>query len=163
MFVIWNWESLLPLQSDEESIKSESQSTCSSEIDETMPEYHTVTFKVIGNLREHSYQTTLRKVSEYMYDEKHVEVWLMPEPDNPVDKHAIAFMCSIDDKDQRIGYVVRECLQDVHEALSRGLICKTEFAWCRYRSFRGRLGWYAAVNVTLKGKWSNAVVRSSST
>lgn len=78
---------------------------------------------------------------------------LVPEPHNPYDKKAIAFVCSIDRKQHRIGYVVRECLDSVHDALCNGKVISTEFSWCKFRSFNGHLGFYAAVNITKSGKW----------
>ncbi len=44
---------------------------------------------------------------------------MSPEPTNPVDAHAIAFECKLNDKWQKIGYVVREALDAVHDALQR--------------------------------------------
>ena len=44
-------------------------------------------------------------------------VKLEREPDNPYDCNAIAFMCKLDDKWERIGYVVTEALSDVSTAI----------------------------------------------
>ena len=50
-----------------------------------------------------------------------VPVKLYPEPDNPVDSKAIAFMCLIANSVwERNGYVVMEVLDEFYEAMSRG-------------------------------------------
>ena len=51
-------------------------------------------------------------------DMKKVRNKLQPEPTNQYGARVIAFMCHIDSKWQRIGYVVHECLEHVHKALS---------------------------------------------
>ena len=38
-----------------------------------------------------------------------------PEPNNQYDSKAIAFVCNIDEKWQRIGYIVRKSLDHVHK------------------------------------------------
>ena len=43
-----------------------------------------------------------------------VPVRIEHEPDNPYDSKAIAFKCLLNCKWQRIGYVVRECLDNMH-------------------------------------------------
>lgn len=92
-----------------------------------------------------------------------VPVELVPEAMNPYDKKAIAFVCIIDKKQHRIGYIVRECLDAVHDALSSNVVKSAKFVWCKYRTFNGHLGFYAAVNITKFGNWPNVVYRSRST
>lgn len=47
-----------------------------------------------------------------------VPVKIVKEPHNPVDSRAIAFMCCVDKAWERIGYIVKEALNDVHSALN---------------------------------------------
>lgn len=129
---------------------------------EEFDEEDTVAFKVIGSLKEPIYQSTLKEVAESLRRDEDVPIDIIPEPNNPWDKKAIAFVCTLDKKQQRIGYVVRECVNAVHNALSNGSVKKTKFAWCKYRTFNGHLGYYAAVNITKMGKWPDEVHHSKS-
>ena len=56
-----------------------------------------------------------------------VPVKIEHERDNPYDSKAIAFKCQLDNKWQRIGYVVRECLDHVHEAIAGNKIVSDIF------------------------------------
>lgn len=49
---------------------------------------------------------------------------LKKEPSNPIDSQAIAFMCRADKEWERIGYVVKEALPDVHKAIDNNKIIK---------------------------------------
>ena len=63
-----------------------------------------------------------------------VPIVLTPEPTNPVNSRAIAFTCMVNGKWHRVGYVVNEILDEVHQALSRGEVVKVNFAWVEYIS-----------------------------
>ena len=94
-----------------------------------------------------------------------VAVKLVPEPSNPVDAIAIAIKCELDDGLwHRIGYILREALDDVHEAQSSTLITHVEYKWVKFRFdfLRSGPGFYAGVNITQKGPWSNIVCSSAS-
>ena len=53
-----------------------------------------------------------------------VPIELRPKPTNPKDSQAIAFVCLIDGKWEKIGYVVCEALSDVHAAIKkRKVLC----------------------------------------
>lgn len=75
---------------------------------------------------------------------------------------AIAFTCFIDGKWERIGYIVREALDDVHEAISTNSIHNVKLGWVKFRiDFHGSgPGFYAGVDITRRGHWS-AIVHSS--
>ena len=77
-------------------------------------------------------QETLRLVAFKLKDKKEVVVLMSPEPTNPVDAHAIAFQCKLNDKLHRIGYVLREALDDVHDAFQRKKIVTVQFEWVKY-------------------------------
>ena len=160
VLIIWKWTNVV---CDKPSIEQEDESSIEENSSPEDFDEEMVTFKVIGNLRETSYQSILRVVSERLHKNEDVPVKLVPEPNNPYDNKAFAFMCTVDGGQHRIGYVVRECLDAVHDALSKGLLKSTKFAWCKYRPFNGNLGFYAAVNITKFGKWPNEVHRSRST
>lgn len=126
---------------------------------------HTVTFKVIGCTREQVYQETLRNVRDTLEQGHNVPILLTPEPTNPVDSKAIAFTCKVNGKWCRLGYVVSEILQEVHQALSALEVVKVKFAWVKYISdwSRSGPGFFAGVDVTKRGKWSYSVMRVAST
>ena len=89
-------------------------------------------------------------------DEGHnVPVKLSPEPENPVDPKAMAFLCEMDGKFQRIGYVVKEVQQAVRNALNARDVIDVRFKWVKYISdwYRCGPGYFAGVNVTTKGVW----------
>ena len=151
-------------------------STCSStdECSDSEPEEdstrlprstHTVTFKVIGCTKESQYQHILQKAQNLIDDHQNISVKLCPEPDNPFDHKAIAFMCKIDGKYQRIGYVVKEVQEAVQAALDADDITQVEFKWVKFISdwYRCGPGYFAGVNVTRKGVWPSVVVRAQST
>ena len=121
---------------------------------------HTVTFKVIGCTREQVYQETLRNVRDTLEQGHNVPILLTPEPTNPVDSKAIAFTCKVNGNGCRIGYVVSEILQEVHQALSALEVVKVKFAWVKYISdwSRSGPGFFAGVDVTKRGRWSYSVM-----
>ena len=121
--VVWKWEA----ESDNENVEDETEDIDEQEekiIDR--PEHHcthTVTFKCIGSTKEDRYQDTLRYVSR-LKPVQQVEVKLVAEPNNPFDSKAIAFVAVVDHKDCRIGYAVREVLDDLHSAIREKIFLK---------------------------------------
>ena len=69
-----------------------------------------------------------------------VPVKLVPEPLNPHDAGAIAFVCELNGKSHTIGYVVGEVLEEVHAAIDRSKILLSEFAWISYCTDWSRSG-----------------------
>jgi hypothetical protein len=96
---------------------------------------------------------------------KEVPTKLQPEPSNQYDAIAVAFMCEIDKKWQRIGYVVHECLEHVHKAFSENRIASVKLHWVKYLVCWSRSGpgYYAGINISLKGEWHRDVIRHQST
>lgn len=78
---------------------------------------HSVVFKCIGAQKEIHYQEILALVAKKIKQGETVPVRVQKEPSNPVDSRAIAFECKVNDKWERIGYVVHEALDAVHEAI----------------------------------------------
>ena len=76
----------------------------------------TVTFKCIGTTHDFHAQNTLRSVSQLLAKGDVVPVNIYPEPNNCYDSKAIAFKCWLEDDWHRIGYIVKEALDAVHEA-----------------------------------------------
>lgn len=126
---------------------------------------HTVTFKCIGANLENSRQVALEAAFEAQNKGNEVPVRLYPEHDNPKDATAIAFQCCVSDEWKRVGYIVKEALPEVHDALKNDNIISVNFAWIKFLlcwSHSGP-GFYAGVNISKHGEWSNNIVRCSST
>ena len=87
---------------------------------------------MIGCTKETQYQNILEQCRDLLEDGHSVCVKLSPEPDNVFDPKAIAFLCEVDNKSQRIGYVVKEVQDAVHAALIVNDITNVSFKWIKY-------------------------------
>lgn len=168
IFILWKWkwaelytpDQPLEIGSGYDDLTSPN-STSESE-DENIT--HTIVFKCIGSNKDLKSQDILRAVSQKLEAGIVVRVKVEPEPMNPKDERALAFVCEVDGKWHRIGYVVRECRDAVHDALSNGPV-PAEFGWVKYivHWSKSGPGWYAGVKLTKKGYWPSSVVKSQST
>ena len=106
----------------------------------------------------------LSKVSQLL-KQGDVPVQLVPEPKNPVDAKAIAFHCEINNEWLRIGYVVKEALDSVHMAIKQKKIVDIKFAWAKYvvTWTRSRPGFFAGIDISVKGQWPAVVCWCAST
>jgi len=141
---------------------ADSDSTCCTQKDKLEKE-HTVTFKCIGCTHDTVAQDTLRFASQLLDAGTLVPVDIYPEPNNPYDRRAIAFKCWVNDKWTRIGYIVHEILDDVHDARRCNQITNIRFAWVKYLVCWSRPGYYAGVKITKRGNWSARVCAYAST
>ena len=126
---------------------------------------HTVTFKCIGTTHDFHAQNTLRSVSQLLAKGDVVPVNIYPEPNNCYDSKAIAFKCWLDDDWHRIGYIVKEALDAVHEARDNDEIINVFFKWAKYlvNWTRSGPGYYAGINITKHGQLPTAVCACAST
>ena len=137
-----------------------------SDVEFSLPtQTHTVTFKCIGSTYDQIAQESLSKASKLLRNGTNVQTKLQPEPTNQYDNRAIAFMCYVDNKWQRIRYVVRECLEHVHKVLSGNQILSVKLCWAKYLVCWARSGpsYYAGINISIRGEWHRDVVHSQST
>ena len=104
---------------------------------------NTVPFKCIGTTKEIQYQERLKQIAQLHSRGLEVPCHLKPEPDNPFDSNAIAFECQIDGMWKIIGYIVREALDKVHEALAVKKVIKVALDWVKFQLQWRSLGWYA--------------------
>ena len=179
VMIIWNWvwdDNQSDAESDSSSITSDlpehynpglHSDISDSENDSSPPStttFDTVTFKCIGTVHDQHAQKTLSKVLE-LQKVGVVPVRLKPEPENLHDSKAVAFQCLVDGEWNRIGYIVREALDEVHIALNDGTIVNVAFSWVKYLVVwqRSGPGFYAGVDITIKGKWSTVVHKCAST
>lgn len=87
-------------------------------------------------------------------------VTIEPESTNPYDSKAICFKCEVGGKWCRIGYIVRELLDEVHETLREDKILYIKFAWVKYLLHwtRSGPGFYAGVYIARHGEWSQRCI-----
>ena len=126
---------------------------------------HTVIFKCIGAVRDESSQATLCAARDRLSKGYTVPVRITPEPTNIYDSKAIAFVCEIDLKWKRVGYVVKEILNEVHSVLNENKVLSVKFEWIKYVTnwTRSGPGYFAGISVTKSGQWPSNVVKHRST
>jgi len=174
--ILWEWEwssdRELELQStmhvnisDENTSDSESHLSSEYETEDTSVTTHTVTFKCIGATRSSTSQSALQKICEQSKGGYSVPVNIFCEPENPVDSQAIAFCVYLANKWQTIGYVVREALPYVHDAMRRKLIKDVKLSWVKYLVSwtRSGPGYFAGIDITIRGRWPKNIVCCAST
>ena len=179
LFVVWNW-SVADMHDDNESAGDTctvDNSVCSDQEQEEMvdddrkssnntEEIHSVVFKCIGSTKEPRYQEVLAEAALKRRDEEVIEVRIQPEPLNAYDSRAIAVECFTGSHWERVGYLVREVLDSVHQTLQDSDIVSVELKWVKFITHwtRSCPGWYCGINITRKGGlWSNDVLRCRST
>ena len=184
VFVIYEWEWVDRMPSEPEltsklcdDFSIPSQQSCSSsplscDILATSPNIPTIThipiithiviFKCIGAVRDGNQQRALEEA--YIAREKGetVDVKIEPEPMNPYDSKAICFKCHVGGLWCRISYVVREVLDEVHEAIRAKQILWTRVKFLLHWTRSGP-GFYAGISIARKGEWSQKCVRAAST
>ena len=178
VYLIWKWDWIMPTRplagdvtppiyngSECESVHDHTDEEENGEQADDEPAHHTVLFKCIGATRDQRQQTALERTNELLREKKDVTVALFPEPTNPVDSKAIAIKCELDNSQwHRIGYIVHEALDDVHEALHTKAIVSVSFGWVKFRiDFqRSGPGFYAGIAITRRGRWSARVCSCAS-
>lgn len=180
VLVVWEWKWFtvadFELESSSEDERTEitvvpdtpSQETSDSDSDAIQeasaslyPTTHTTTFKCIGCHKEVQYQQALRRASELRSKGELIQCKVEREPNNPYDSHAIAFFCKLS-KWEKIGYAVTEVLPELHDAIARNKITAVTIKWIKYVIHWQTPGWYAGIDITREGEWSNTVLRSQS-
>ena len=114
---------------------------------------HTVAFKAMGTTKIRGAQDILRNARDKLYN------------NDPVDKNAIAFKCFLGNKWHKFGYATTEVLDELHHAIQSKSISNVTLKDIRFVCIwsRSAPGFYAAVNITKIGLWSNVVTRHAST
>lgn len=176
---MWEWEwvdednddnvtHISETEFSQDSIENESSgmevaSETSMDLEE-IPIY-TETFKCIGCQHNSDAQQTLRHISEKIRNGDVVPVDIFHEPNNPYDSRAIAFKCWIGDEWRKIGYVVKEVLDAVHNAKDNGEITNISFKWAKYLVTwtKSGPGFYAGINICKRGQWPRVVAAYAST
>ena len=171
VYVVWKWEWVddSPALSPVCPSPPPHNSSPTESGDETYPadelQHHVVKFKCIGANKDQTALEVLKMLAQLSNGElRKIDVKLVPEPKNPFDAKAIAFVTFCDGKWHRIGYVVREALDEVHSAMNDKKIVDVCFESVKYRInwVLSGPGYYAAINVAKQGKWSPTVCKSAS-
>lgn len=116
----------------------------------------------IGATRDEEQQKAVEQAYMARQRGEAVPVKIEAEPKKPYDSKAI---CMVDGSWCRIGYIVREVLDEVHEAIADGHILQVRFAWVKLLlewTLPGP-GFYAGIDVAHGGEWSCICIRSAST
>ena len=172
VFVIWKWT----WEESAEDIEQESTGNMSDEsIGESSGEdndadlntsllTHSVIFKCMGATKTVRSQEILAEAAQKLKKEESVGVMLRKEPKNPKDSRAIAFDCKLKNDWELIGYVAKEALNSVHEAIDSKKILSIKFEWIRFITHwsRSGAGWYCGIKISKLGEWPKEVVRCSS-
>ena len=171
--MIWHWNLDKAVKvvvepgetSDTDTLSESERTNCSDDEGAEAVTKPTVTFKCIGRTRNVEAQKSLQRVSEKLRMGQHVSVDVFHEPDNPFDFRAIAFKVLIDHQWCTVGYVVREAVEHVHRMLESSKIESVKFSWAKYMVTwsRSGTGYYAGIDITVKGKWPVEVVRCAIT
>lgn len=124
------------------------------------PSIHTAMFNCIGCTREVEYHVFHNFAPwEKLWNQTYARTW------QPIWLHnTIAFVCRVDEKWQKIGYAIKEVLGDLHNAIESNTIIDVSIEWIKYKYviYWQTLGWYAGINITRKGEWSNTFLHSQS-
>lgn len=141
------------------------QTTPPAPLQTTPLQTDTVRFKCVGTKYDINAQAALSEVSKLMQKGEQIPVDIIPEPNNQYDAKAIYFSCKVDGKWSKIGYIVREALDDVHAACAHRSILDIKVAWAKYLVSwtRSGPGFYAGVDITVRGRWSPVVRQCAST
>ena len=115
---------------------------------------------LVPNMIHMHIQSILKIVIAQLYKGQEVPVNIYPEPLNQFDAKAIAFKCWVNNDWHRIGYIVREALDNVHDAQRNGKILEVKFKWAEYlvKWLWSGPGYYAGINITRVGQCSSPCI-----
>ena len=102
---------------NDELVEVDSEAACDESRSVGANVLYSVCFKCIGTTKEQSYQDILAEAAQKKRAGINVEVRLSPEPHNPFDANLIAFEILVNAEWKRVGYMVSEVLNAVHQAL----------------------------------------------
>ncbi len=131
VFVVWNWNILPP---DLPSISTtNSTAAAADDVDhqgiDDVNDQEGVLFKCIGSAKEEQYQKHLAEVNRLHSQGLPIEVRVLHEALNRYDSRAIAVQVFLDSQWNRIGYLVREVLDSVHQAMHEDKIVSVKLDW----------------------------------
>lgn len=124
---------------------------------------HCLPFKVLGTCYCGSRQNALMEAYEYLYEHNRpVFVKLEAEPDNPIDKHAIAVYIMSSSNYEKVDHIARELTQFLHPLLKDPTL-EVAVKKIRFSTTFLMIGFYLTINITKRGTWDKKVVEASCT
>lgn len=96
------------------------------------------------------FQPALQKVQTAISKQQEIKLKLITEPDNPVDKNAIAIKACLDDKWQALGYIGVTHLPRVHAGLKEVGEVTTNIHWVRRKFTKVTNHSYYTASIVLK-------------
>ncbi len=159
VFVVWNWNILLPDISP--SMSTTNSTAAAADVDhqgiDDVNDQEGVVFKCIGSAKEEQYQKHLAEVNRLRSQGIPIEVRVLHEASNRYDSRAIAVQVFLDSKWNRIGYLVREVLESVHRAMHEDKIVSVKLDWTKFLLHWRSPGWYCGIKIIKRGRWGDIV------
>jgi hypothetical protein len=123
---------------------------------------HVLPFKVLGVAHTKENQNHMEKCFLKKEENLPVEVKIQAEPENVMDRNAIAVHVNYNTVSWfRVGYIPSELTHYVHEAMREGKLVSTEIKHIKFRVHWLRVGFYMNLLIKKKGAWDNIVVLKS--
>ena len=135
----------------------------SSDQDSDEENVHCLPFKVVGTCYSPSRQKALEAAYDYIYNyNRPVFAKLVPEPENPTDRNAIAVYVMTDEcKDfEKVGYIPKELTTYLHSPLKASKL-DVSVKDVRFRTTYLLIGFYITLNISKRGTWDDFVVTAS--
>jgi hypothetical protein len=122
---------------------------------------HCLPFKVVGTCYSSSRQKALERAYDFLHVyNRPVFAKIVAEPDNHVDKNAIAVYVMTEDEYEKVGYIPRELTTYLHGPLKESALdvsVKHVRLYVKYLL----AGYYITLNISKKGVWNNFVIQAS--
>lgn len=155
-----NPQSVCNDQSKDDDTDSEDSYDKPDESDENIT--HSLPFEVLGTCYSKSRQDALEDALDHLYEHNRpVFVKLVAEPENPIDKHAIAVYVMSSSNYEKVGYIARELTQFVHPHLQDPTLKVSVHSIWFCTAFL-QIGFYITIIITKSGLWDKNVVKASS-
>ena len=163
--VFWKWtqnkdEAMTTSTNDTTPGHTESSEEDNKSDDDDNNTEHTLPFKVMGVAYSAERQKHLENAFQIVH-ERNVLAKIVPESDNPYDKHGIAVMLDYGQDWSKIGYISKELTRFLHPLMKCGFITNVSLKHINFRTNYLRVGFYATIQVTRKGQWENSVIKAS--
>ena len=125
---------------------------------------HTAAFKVLGTCYNKNYQRHTEKAFDLMktFGSHHIQVKLVPEPQNTFDSKAIAVTLQYDNTGyHRVGYIPRELTKFIHEFFATHDILECHLRSINFRTTFMLIGFYLSIYIASKKEWPKDVIKAS--
>ena len=120
-------------------------------------ETYNLSFSIKGSTYDQMYQENLKNARQALSENGHLEADFHHEPENPVDKNAIAIYIKLVDKSLKVGYVPGPRISQISKAITTNDIinCTITAITRRYIPSIQKNIYFADVSVLSRKKFSN--------